>query len=227
LIELLVVTALMAIVTATLMPVFAQTREKARQASCLGHLRQIGAAALLYAQDYDERMAGAELGAPPAYFWGDMILPYAKSRGILACPSEMKTLRFANASPGFPEGVSVKWAYHYALNDVRDALGRGVGTAFQNLAAIRRPAETLLVVDGWPAETPPRDNRYERHAVRWVWGYRQPDRNEWEDGNPRHNSGFLFAVCDGHAVWRVRARHLKGLYAGGTQDAEWLALQSE
>src|SRR5579862_1797833 len=54
LIELLVVIAIIAILAAILFPVFAQAREKARQASCLSNAKQIGLAILLYAQDYDE-----------------------------------------------------------------------------------------------------------------------------------------------------------------------------
>jgi len=54
LIELLVVIAIIAILAAILFPVFAQAREKARQASCLSHMKQIGLATRMYLQDYDE-----------------------------------------------------------------------------------------------------------------------------------------------------------------------------
>jgi prepilin-type N-terminal cleavage/methylation domain-containing protein len=53
LIELLVVLAILAIVAALLFPVFAQVRDKARQASCLSHLHQIGMAIRMYMQDND------------------------------------------------------------------------------------------------------------------------------------------------------------------------------
>lgn len=56
LIELLVVIAIIAILAAILFPVFAQARDKARQASCLSQLRQIGTALGLYVQDYEERL---------------------------------------------------------------------------------------------------------------------------------------------------------------------------
>ena len=54
LIELLVVIAIIAILAAILFPVFAQAREKARAASCLSNLKQIGLALMMYVQDYDE-----------------------------------------------------------------------------------------------------------------------------------------------------------------------------
>ena len=62
LIELLVVIAIIAILAAILFPVFAQAREKARQASCTSNLKQLGNALLMYAQDYDEVM---DVFAPP------------------------------------------------------------------------------------------------------------------------------------------------------------------
>ncbi|HVK03006.1 MAG TPA: DUF1559 domain-containing protein [Armatimonadaceae bacterium] len=53
LIELLVVIAIIAILAAILFPVFAKAREKARQATCVSNLKQIGTGWLMYAQDYD------------------------------------------------------------------------------------------------------------------------------------------------------------------------------
>ena len=58
LIELLVVIAIIAILAAILFPVFAQARAKARQASCLSNMRQIGTGIMMYTQDYDETLPG-------------------------------------------------------------------------------------------------------------------------------------------------------------------------
>jgi prepilin-type N-terminal cleavage/methylation domain-containing protein/prepilin-type processing-associated H-X9-DG protein len=60
LIELLVVIAIIAILAAILFPVFAQAREKARQATCASNLKQDALAILQYVQDYDERYPIAE-----------------------------------------------------------------------------------------------------------------------------------------------------------------------
>jgi prepilin-type N-terminal cleavage/methylation domain-containing protein len=68
LIELLVVIAVIAIIAAILFPVFAQAREKARQATCLSNLRQIGNALHMYVQDYDERLPNC-CSAGRAYIW--------------------------------------------------------------------------------------------------------------------------------------------------------------
>ncbi len=104
LIELLVVIAIIAILAAVLFPVFAQAREKARQAACSSNLRQIGTAFALYAQDYDERLPDRrdlKLSLPGGYRpwttwppsdpragWAAVVLdPYIKNTGIWACPS--------------------------------------------------------------------------------------------------------------------------------------------
>jgi len=57
LIELLVVIAVIAVLAAILFPVFAQVRAKARSASCVSNLKQIGLALAMYRQDYDEMNA--------------------------------------------------------------------------------------------------------------------------------------------------------------------------
>jgi prepilin-type N-terminal cleavage/methylation domain-containing protein len=54
LIELLVVIGIISILAAILFPVFAQTREKARQTACLSNAKQIGLAITMYREDYDE-----------------------------------------------------------------------------------------------------------------------------------------------------------------------------
>lgn len=91
LIELLVVIAVLAILAALLFPVFAAAREKARQSVCIAHHKQLGAALLLYAQDYDETF-------PPALYevvrheqypaWPVLTEPYSKgNRRLTICPS--------------------------------------------------------------------------------------------------------------------------------------------
>src|SRR5436853_560395 len=79
LIELLVVIAIIAILAAILFPVFAQAREKARQASCLSNMRQIGTAITMYAQDYDETYPLGRTTNTPVVYWFQMVEPYVKA----------------------------------------------------------------------------------------------------------------------------------------------------
>src|SRR5687768_8554940 len=81
LIELLVVIAIIAILAAILFPVFAQAREKARQATCQSNMKQIMTGILMYTQDYDETLPlGSYLlpGMTFAVTWQDLVEPYTK-----------------------------------------------------------------------------------------------------------------------------------------------------
>ena len=90
LIELLVVIAIIAILAAILFPVFAQARDKARQAACLSNEKQFGTAWLMYAQDYDE--TAFPVRGNGYYFPVRLGLdPYTKNKGIFVCPSNNQT----------------------------------------------------------------------------------------------------------------------------------------
>jgi len=71
---------------------FAKARKKARMASCQSNLKQIGIAAAMYAQDYDERLCPA-IFAPTQgvytnlQYWADLLQPYIRNRQVTVCPS--------------------------------------------------------------------------------------------------------------------------------------------
>src|SRR5678816_3998095 len=101
LIELLVVIAIIAILAAILFPVFAQARDKARQTSDLSNARQIGTAAQMYIQDYDEvlpspafrQCPGSPTTTPPNLWsqnwrtWPELIYPYTKNMQLYTSPN--------------------------------------------------------------------------------------------------------------------------------------------
>ena len=97
LIELLVVIAIIAILAAILFPVFARAREQARKTSCLSNLKQIGAAILMYAQDYEEQLPRTAVGAcgniATSYGWADLIMPYVKNDKVFDCPTSIVRMR--------------------------------------------------------------------------------------------------------------------------------------
>src|SRR5438552_262385 len=86
LIELLVVIAIIAILAAILFPVFAQAREKARQATCLSNCKQLGTAVMMYTQDYDETLPQGYNG-PSKNSWGKVTVPYVRNMAIFTCLS--------------------------------------------------------------------------------------------------------------------------------------------
>jgi prepilin-type N-terminal cleavage/methylation domain-containing protein/prepilin-type processing-associated H-X9-DG protein len=104
LIELLVVIAIIAILAAILFPVFARARAKARQASCLSNLKQIGLAFHCYASDYDDLLPHfgpskanwtygwyQDTTSYPRYFQivYNALLPYIKNGEIWFCQDDV------------------------------------------------------------------------------------------------------------------------------------------
>src|SRR5947207_4989733 len=127
LIELLVVIAIIAMLAAILFPVFAQAREKARQATCQSNLKQIGLAAAMYTQDYDETLCTNSYYTIRGDYnsivtWDIMLAPYIKAgmaatgtatnfdsfrsgSGFFHCPSDY-TPRGGGSPPWQPRSYS-------------------------------------------------------------------------------------------------------------------------
>ena len=88
LIELLVVIAIIAILAAILFPVFAQAKNAAFQTQNVSNIRQLGNAALMYANDYDDMFPHQSWIGNPFYTeeYHIMFQPYMKNWGILYDP---------------------------------------------------------------------------------------------------------------------------------------------
>ncbi len=140
LIELLVVIAIIAILAAILFPVLAQAREKARATVCLSQAKQIGLAARMYSEDYDEVWVmfsyGVETDDATSYSngWGQgyglvdwelSLQPYIKNRNIFVCPNESYYLYYelwpggqshppdpSNTDPACPGCAKSSWIWN-------------------------------------------------------------------------------------------------------------------
>ncbi len=124
LIELLVVIAIIAILAAILFPVFANAKERARQAMCCGNLKQLTAGFRQYCDDYNGCMPSgcARLSNPHIEWTGspDVLRPdvdltkgqiwnHVRSRGVYVCPSDrgIKAVGITGQPTDFPFSYSL------------------------------------------------------------------------------------------------------------------------
>ncbi len=163
LIELLVVIAIIAVIAAILFPVFAQSREKARQTACSSNLRQIGMALTQYTQDYDESYPPEAVKTPPinggtedARPFDRELVPYLKNETIWACPSDDAIRENPNLWDGAFRAAQTPRSYgivnrlvtQEAIDAGRD-LDPNTGVIDKRLADMERPAETITLVESW------------------------------------------------------------------------------
>lgn len=217
LIELLVVIAITAILAAILFPVFAHAREKARQTVCLSNMMQMGLAADMYLQDYDERLPLAATVPTPTTFlnWHHLLEPYTKNRGIWICPSANLPIRNVYGNlvcqygwNAFYLNTGVDPSRIYTLNNAP-----GV-----SLAALQQPAHTVMMAD-----TRGIDGRMPAdHLSTYLLPPSQPDADYWGRPDPRHNDGVIVTLSDGHAKWF----RLGGFYTGQIPEDNWFELNS-
>ncbi len=215
LIELLVVIAIIAILAAILFPVFAQAREKGRQASCSSNLRQIGMAILQYVQDYDERYPMAFYGfsaSQNTLAWPELAQPYLKNTGVLVCPS------FAQAN-GAPPGTRfpVTYGYNYYIGGNNNPNG---GVLNKSLPELVKPTDTVMAVDSGtfaqlgvaPERWTPRLNPARRYTA-WLLAHAgstlmTATNNDYGAPHARHSETTNVLWADGH----VKASRIDRIY---------------
>jgi prepilin-type N-terminal cleavage/methylation domain-containing protein/prepilin-type processing-associated H-X9-DG protein len=212
LIELLVVIAIIAILAAILFPVFAQAREKARQAACLNNTKQLGLGIMQYIQDYDETyppggFSASGLGPEMLAIdrWYKTVAPYTRNTMIRACPSA-KVQVVSTTTYGTNYGIHGDICRFGALgglpaSDIQNSAGTLLLADAQtvNLATVNRTdsttwltAETNSLVD-W-------DVKGLRFALNGSYFTTTNSSNaRWP--SPRHSGGTNIAYCDGHSKW--------------------------
>src|SRR3989339_1579119 len=178
--ELVVVVLMFGVLLATLQPLLSETKEEAEQAKCMANLKQLGLAALMYANDYGGYVFRTHDGVKT---WAQQLAHEGKyipetslrdKNGVLRCPTGGDVSPQGKVWNGY-EGGS------YSMND---QLGdEHFKLPQRKLSTIKKPV--ILFFDG---------PYY--HQI----GGNNPEGDYWF----KHNNGYNAVFTDGHVEWAAK-----------------------
>jgi len=194
LIELLVVFAIISILAAILFPVFSRARESARRANCMSNMKQIGLAEMMYAQDYDEKIATTSTTDSTHVrirIW-DRLITYTKNKQVFTCPSANITRTRGIYGKNVETGATVSWYTDYGFNYSYLVTGTSDNYSGVSLASMQNPSQTIYLADSSAPtlETLEPPSRY----------YRAFGGKGYLD--ERHMGGLNVLWADGHVKWQ-------------------------
>lgn len=147
LIELLIVTAILAILTGILLPALGKAKATARRSVCAMNLKQFGSASLMYADDY-QGYYPVTIDADFLTRWPYLLAPYLKydwdnrttknNASVFHCPDGDPVTKWANVTLYQSRG----YAYNKSVT-YNNLFGTG------NIRTLKSSSDTFLMMDFW------------------------------------------------------------------------------
>ncbi|HEX3624327.1 MAG TPA: prepilin-type N-terminal cleavage/methylation domain-containing protein [Verrucomicrobiae bacterium] len=214
LIELLVVIAIIAILAAMLLPVLSSAQERGRRIRCLNNLRQIGQAALVYANDNLDWVPAACANLLPIQInsngmssvWGDLGIPVNMTNGapsVWDCPNR----------PGFPKFAGAPYYQFLTAYQYYGGITNWMDNVYNGPSA--SPIKTTKSKAGWMLCA---DVVAQPDGVTWSW---PADGSGWSELPAHKNSGGLPAggnevFIDGSARWIKASKTMMYIHSWGS-----------
>ncbi|MEM9881792.1 MAG: DUF1559 domain-containing protein [Planctomycetota bacterium] len=149
LIELLVVISIIALLIALLLPALGSAREAARASACLSNLKQLGLAAQVYANDYDEFLPPPfnPVFGPPKWYQKDGLARYVDlNQGVFVCPTDDEPTVRTNEFPTDADSGDLSLSYAYN-GGARYGYNATWGFGLRKVTSFNNPTDIALITD--------------------------------------------------------------------------------